>query len=273
MTIGSGSSTITYPSIVAGNSVYSSALNFTGIGTFISKGTVVTFQISKIVNPSSTRPSSTFSLYTFLQGNLIESLTSGLTVTMTTPAAFTFATIVADSKINGDSTYYILSIMPSISIPSGSILRLTIPSNITLASPVCTNITGTSASLSCTLFSSILSIPVTDLSNLVVYKYQISGFTNPRTMSNSGTFTLTCMTSDSSFRIAQATVSGITNTQANKIVTLTSQVTDPIQSYLNSSQTIFFNIVTKNPLQSSDYILLSFPSVYTYEGATSSVCT
>lgn len=183
---------------------------------------------------------------------------------MTTPAAFTAATIVADSKINGDNTYYVLSVMPSISIPTGSILRLVIPNNITLSSPVCTNLTATSSSLPCTLFSNILSITLTDLSNLVVYKYQISGFTNPRTMSNSGTFNLSCLTSDSSFRIAEATLSGISNTQANKITTLTSQVTDPIQSYLNSSQTIFFNVVTKNPLQSSDYILLSFPSVYTY---------
>jgi hypothetical protein len=59
-------------------------------------------------------------------------------------------------------------------------------------------------------------------------------------------------------------------------MTLTSSVTDPVQSYLNSTQTIKFTITTKNPLMSTDFILLSYPSVYTYTGViptTDSICS
>jgi hypothetical protein len=93
------------PTIVStATSVYSSALNFTGLAssTALAAGTIVTFQISNIINPNSMKPSNSFSVYSFLQGFLIESLTSGVTVTMTTPASFTLVSVTANSQKNGD---------------------------------------------------------------------------------------------------------------------------------------------------------------------------
>lgn len=55
------------------NGVYSTALNFSGLAStaILPAGTNISFQISSIVNPSSTKPSNTFSVYSFLQGFLI----------------------------------------------------------------------------------------------------------------------------------------------------------------------------------------------------------
>jgi hypothetical protein len=234
ITVNGGSSFSSTPSIVGtSNGIYSSALNFTGLATTttINAGSLITFQVSSIINPSSTIPSNSFSLYSYSQGSLIESLTSGVTITMTIPATFIEATIAANSNINGDSTFYIVSIMPSVPLPVGSILKITIPTGVTLTSPVCTNLTSTSSSLTCTVFGSILSISMSStdaISTSVLYKYQVSGFTNPRTMTTSGNFTFACYTSDNIHLVAQSSVLGISNTLPNKIVSLTAQVVNPI---------------------------------------------
>lgn len=195
---------------------------------------------------------------------------------MTTPAAFTVSTVVANSKRNGGTSFYMISIAPTLSIPAGSILQVTIPSDVTLSSPLCSNITSSSSSLTCNYTSNVLSINLgsSALSASSVYNYEVDGFKNPRTMTTSGSFTVSCLTSDS-YLISQGTASGITNTLPNNLVTLTSTVLDPTQSYLNSTQTIQFSVATRNALMSTDYIILSFPSVYTFTGTvptTTSVC-
>ncbi len=252
-------------------------MNFTALATSPSlpASTAITFSISKIVNPPSTKPSNTFSVYSYLLGYLIESLTSGVTVTMTTPASLT-ASVVPNSAINGDSTYYLLFVTPSIAIPTGSILKFTIPSEVTLASPTCFVLSGTTTSIGCTYVGNVLSITTTSaMVTSTQYNFQVTGFTNPRTMTQSSSFGLTFYTSDN-YIISQGTAAGIKNTAPNYITSLTSQVIVPAQSYLNGSQTILFTITTKNKLASTDYIYLAFPSVYTYEGtvpAGTSICT
>lgn len=91
-------------------------------------------------------------------------------------------------------------------------------------------------------------------------------------MTTSGTFGLVCYSSDGFYKVAAATLTGITNTLPNYITSLTAQVINPVQSYVNSSQTILFTLTTKNALTSPDYILLSYPSTYTYISSTGSVC-
>jgi hypothetical protein len=197
---------------------------------------------------------------------------------MTTPAAFSLASITPNSNKNGDSTFYMISIMPSLSIPANSILQVTIPSDVTLsASPVCSNMTSTTSTLTCNYTSNILSLSLgtTALISGAVYSYQVDGFTNPRTMTTSGSFTIQCQTFDF-YAISLGTATGIRNTLPNNLITLTSSVITPSQSYLNSNQTIRFTMTTKNALMSTDYIILSFPSVYTYIGATgttTSICS
>lgn len=162
ISIGGAASFSSTPSIVtASNGVYSSALNFSGLATSsaLAAGTVVVFNISNIVNPSSTKPSNSFSMYSYLQNNLIESLTSGVTVTMNTTASFATASVASSSKMNGDATSLILSVMPSVSLPVNGILRLTLPSDVSLTSPSCSNLTTTpTTALTCSLSGNILSI-------------------------------------------------------------------------------------------------------------------
>lgn len=73
--------------------------------------------------------------------------------------------------------------------------------------------------------------------------------------------------------IDSSSISGITNTLPNGIVNFTMKVVSPTQSYLNSSQTIQFTVVTKNALLSTDYLELTYPREYTYVGiGNGSVC-
>lgn len=66
--------------------------------------------------------------------------------------------------------------------------------------------------------------------------------------------------------IDSSSIVGIQNTQPNAIISLTSNVINPTQSYLNSNQTIEFNLTTSNPLIPTDYIELTYPSYYIFVG-------
>lgn len=74
--------------------------------------------------------------------------------------------------------------------------------------------------------------------------------------------------------IDSSTITGIINNQPNVILSFASNAVNPSQSYLNSSQTIQFNLTTSNSLNLSDYMQLTFPSIYTFVGEpSSSICS
>jgi hypothetical protein len=195
---------------------------------------------------------------------------------MTTAAPFTLSSVTPNSKINGDTTYYIISFMPSVSYLTNSTMVVTIPSDITLTNPTCTLLTGTSSTSSCNVSSNLLKISLnstTSLLNSILYQYQVQGFTNARIYTQTGNFSLTTYSSNN-YLINTANLAGISNSQPNYIITLTSSVLSPTQSYLNSLQQIYFTLTTKNALIATDYIELTFPSGYNFTGSTStSVCT
>lgn len=119
--------------------------------------------------------------------------------------------------------------------------------------------------MTCTYSNPILSIPLsTDLTAGSTYTFTLTKFTNPRTYTPSGSFTVA--TKISTFDVSSSSATGITNSQPNTINTLSITVTNPTQSYMDSTQTIKFSFATTNYLVSTDYIIILFPTQYTYTG-------
>lgn len=74
VSINSSTAASNTPTIVStSNGVYSSALNFSGLASSsaLAAGTTITFQVSSLINPGSTKPSNSFSVYSHLMGFLI----------------------------------------------------------------------------------------------------------------------------------------------------------------------------------------------------------
>lgn len=87
-------------------------------------------------------------------------------------------------------------------------------------------------------------------------------------MTQTSTFGLA--TDYSTYLVSSFTALGITNTLPNNINTLTMSVNNPSQSYMNSTQDILFTLITTNPLTTTDYIILTYPSGYKYLGTAGS---
>lgn len=80
-------------------------------------------------------------------------------------------------------------------------------------------------------------------------------------------------TTSSGYSVSTYSATGITNSIANNINTLTMTVVSPTQSYMNSTQTLRFYITTTNYLASTDYLLLVFPTQYLYLGTAGTTIT
>jgi hypothetical protein len=89
----------------------------------------ITLRIDSIfTNPVSTEPVSSFSISTYTSGNfLVDQLSIGLSVKMTTPADFTTATVTAASKLNSEITNYTINLAQPSSFDTNSKLAVTFP--------------------------------------------------------------------------------------------------------------------------------------------------
>lgn len=104
-------------------------------GNFLSG--ILQFTISGIVNPRSMKPTTSFNIYIYdASGYGQYAITTGLITTMTTPSDFRSISISSGSVNNGATTNYTFSITLSNVIVNGDYIRVTIPSEIGLTSPV-----------------------------------------------------------------------------------------------------------------------------------------
>lgn len=249
------SASVNGTSVLSSNSTINSIqqVNLTAPFTeVITSASVLTIVLKNLTNPASTSPSSSFSVSAYSAGSLIEGLSSGLATGQSSPNTFSTASITPNNSINGQLSKYTLVFKPSIDYSSGRKLVLAIPAEVGLNSPVCNSALLT---VSCTIIGGNLQITVnSSLVSTQNYSIVIEGFTNPRTYSTSGTFTLTSYLSDLSAKIDTVIIPGITNTLPNAIKSLSFTVSSPTQSYMVSNQTLQFKINTTNALSSTDYI-------------------
>jgi hypothetical protein len=125
---------------------YSSAtrvLTMTSIITsnanYVNIGDIITFTLSPITNSASTAASSSFSIET-IQGveYSIEKATTGITVTATPGSITTFIVSPDNTRIR-ERTFYIFTFVTTNTIPIGSSLTITFPSDISIENRSGTN--------------------------------------------------------------------------------------------------------------------------------------
>ncbi len=112
-----------------------------------------TFNLSKIYNPPSLQPTTTFTIFTAGPLGNVNYNSSGLVVTMVTPAISTNFSVVPISQTVHALTGYTISITFAVPHQSGDYFTFSVDPTMTISSLNCTAISGV-ASVSCFLFSS-----------------------------------------------------------------------------------------------------------------------
>ena len=248
-------------------------------GDFLS-GTLL-FTIEGIQNPRSVQPTSTFSaIIDDSSGNGQYAITSGLTLTMTTPVDFLSISLASGSPNNGAITNYTFSITLSNKLVVGDYVRITFPAEISLSTstPTCNGSTNLASSLTCTLSSSVLDVAIatssgaTELAANTLIVFVIQGVQNPSTLSESSSFQVETLTSDKQYRINLRTT-GLTVTNSER-GSISSTTAIPESTALNTSTTYTFSFTPTNTIPQNAFIQIGLPeSVTVPTGTTSLTCT
>lgn len=173
------------------------SLTFTLTGCITSDlaaSSTLALTLSSINNPQSTAPTQSLTVQTHYNSQLMESMGSGLTVTMTTPATLPFAGVGATSTTVNEETTYEFTATLGQSYTSGSKIIVTFPTTISLNSGFqCASSSG--ISVTCSQSGSDLTITMTGTipSTVVVSVTRVIN----NWYASSPSFTLTTATSDS----------------------------------------------------------------------------
>lgn len=147
-----------------------STSSFTIINAFDSDFTgTLKFQLNQITNPPSTKPTSTFKVYSYSDIYLIDQLTTGLIITMTQLHKLTIASVTSDSLIVGANTYFTFTIYPFNAIPSGGNILIQPSSDIIFTSQITCTSTGLT-SCTCNIISGNLKATVSSTSTFFTIK-------------------------------------------------------------------------------------------------------
>ena len=168
--------------------------------------TQIVFNISDISNPPSLDESSTFEFYVTTQNriNEINERTTGVTITNTEAGTLTDASASPDDSSLGATTNYLISFLPTTYIYQDTMIKVAIPSQITVSDSTaitCTEILVIESTLSCTYDSSTHTVTVSDgFATEATYiqsqvEFKISSLTNPASATTTDSFTIQTLTS------------------------------------------------------------------------------
>ena len=238
-----------------------------GFTTSFSAGTIG-LKISGVVNPGTTKPSDSAQFYTESNSYVIDTLSAGLTVTMTTAHTFTTVTASTSSSVVGQTATFSFTITPYNPMYSSGTVTITAPSTVSFPnSPSCSPL-GATATVVCSMSGSNLQATVTFASSTITaaYGFQVSSCRNPTSTAPTSSFQVFSFTS--SYGIDQIT-QGVTLTVSTP-ASLSASVT--AQDYGISVSTQYsFQITTTNSVPEGGYFQIVFPSTVT--PPTSPVCT
>jgi hypothetical protein len=165
----------------------------------IPPGTIISLMIAAplCTNPTNTRVVAPFAITTYSSTATIETLSSGITLQMTTPANFQSFTVNRNAQQNSVTTSYTFTLKQLASLPSGSLLLITLPSTITLTSAsLCTDLNG--LPLTCTQNSfQGLTVTLPAVASSVQFGVIVTLIRNPASYRpTSGNFTALTQTGD-----------------------------------------------------------------------------
>jgi hypothetical protein len=192
------------------NTIYVSIALPTGVSQLpVVAGTTTTsisLSITNVQNPPSLNPTSSIQLYfmTANKINFINQRTTGLTVTNTAAGLLLSASANPDDSGLGAVTNYLISFQPSTSILSGTIVKVQIPSQITVdltSTITCSRVLVIESTLTCSYDSTTRTVTVSSgfllstsyPSSLIQFK--ISPLTNPSSAKTTDSFVFQTQTS------------------------------------------------------------------------------
>lgn len=172
-------SSVQYSAINSLSCIVSSSLQVVTLASCFSSTTTgtVSFTLSGIANPTSTKPTGTFNLTSFYSGLLLEYLSAAVAVAMTTPMAFGSISLTAANLTANAQTIYTISLSSLFAHTTGEVFMVTVPSELTLTTPDCTAVFGV-GSLTCSVSGSILTVNLTGSSIGQLINFTVAGFLN-----------------------------------------------------------------------------------------------
>ena len=177
-------------------------VSLTFSGSTIAIGTTISFSLASVINPSTTKQTDTFMIYTYTSaGYAIDQKVSGISIQTTTGSNITNILISADNSKISASTSYTVSYIPGSSIPAGTIIFVTIPSAFILGTINCTAVT-ISNSASCLASGTNLELTggfPSAITATTTISFKINGITNPSTQLTTSAWSVTTITSDGSY--------------------------------------------------------------------------
>ena len=140
-------------------------LTLSALTSAVSAGQLVSspFSLSNLINPSSTMPTTSFQVFYYNSNNLlIEYITSGLSIQMTTAANFAALSLTPNSTVNSALTSLSVSFnVPSASYQNNSYLVVTFPTAISLTNIFCSTISSNILAItSCSIYSNTVKMMI-----------------------------------------------------------------------------------------------------------------
>jgi hypothetical protein len=169
----------------------------------IAASTLIEFIIQDVLNPPTLSESTSFTVQTLTSTTapiyLINSRTTGVTITNTLRGEITDATAVPTSESLNAITNYTITFTPTNSLPQSSSVLVGIPEEITVTTGptmLCTSITYIEATLSCTYESANRVVTVSN--GFIInsdyaaseISFKLEGLTNPSTALTTESFTI-----------------------------------------------------------------------------------
>ncbi len=235
-----GSRTITFPNI------------FTSSGA--AAGTVIQLQVSQsFKNPSSTERCSSFAIRTFSNSYPVDYLDFGISVQMTTPAAFQQAQVAASTLVNSGTTVLTFTLWQESAFQAHSVLRVTLPPELGIATLACAD--GNSNTLTCSASGQVVTVTLAAATTPASFTVVLSGIKNAISLKTTSTFTV-----DSGFQIykySEQSIAGITNQVAATFKTI-GMTFNP--GTLGEANTYTLNFQTTGTIPSGGYLLITPPT-------------
>ena len=246
----------------------SSSLDITNGFTSDFTAALLTFSVGGCTNPRTTKTSASWQIQTTdSSDNLIDTVTSGITVSMSSSSLsdFTSVGLVATDKTNGASTTYTFSVVPGTTLISTDYITIAFPSEVSLASTISTctavsKLTAVACALesSSTLKATLTTITGGSATSSETVSFTVGAITNPPSTTPSSAFTFLAF-ADGGYGLSQysATAPTVTNTAAGAFTSV-ALAQDSNAASTATSYTVTATLA--NQIPASGIITLIYPS-------------
>ena len=231
-------------------------------GNFTAGGNL-SFSMTGITNPISTATSNSF-IYTTLDSSkfLIDTRSSGITVTMNTTNEFSSINLTSDSMTNSEVAKYTFTFVATSPLVDGDQIYMQIPSSITPPTTMtCSGVRELASNLACTILNTQISITLSfnnsrSLDAHRLFSLSISSFTNPSSLKPSDGFVFEAQDSND-FTINTYTSAVTFTTDTPSTIARASVDNDNKDALQSVTFTLAFTTINEIPVNGT--VLITYP--------------